>query len=52
MSINFVHHVTGSTCSEVIFRLCISQRYIQNFERDWKNLICIGVNNFAKSLNF
>ena len=28
------------------------QGYKQNFERNWKNLICIRVNNFGKSVNF
>ena len=32
----FVYHVTGST-SESFFELCISHRYIQNFERNWRN---------------
>ena len=30
----------------------LSRGYIQNFERNWKNSICIRVNNFAKSVNF
>ena len=34
------------------FELCLSQGYIQNFERNLKNLICIRVNNFDKSINF
>ena len=33
------------------FELCISQGYIQNFERNWKNSVCIRINNFAKSAN-
>ena len=51
----FVDHVTGSISSELFSYLCVSQGYIQNFERDPKNSICIGVNNFGKSvkiLNF
>ena len=27
----------------------MSQGYIQNFERNWKNSICIRVNNSPKS---
>ena len=34
------------------FELCISQGYTQNFERNWKNSVCIRINNFAKSANF
>ena len=54
MSMNFIClHVTGPTYSRIVFRACISQRYIQrNFKRNWKNSICIRVNNFAKSVNF
>ena len=33
---------------ELFFQLCISQGYIENFERIYKNSICIKVNNFAK----
>ena len=34
---------TGST-PELFFELCLYQGYIQNFERNWKNCICIRVN--------
>ena len=37
---------------ELFFELSISNRYMQNFERDWKSSFCIKVNNFAKSINF
>ena len=37
---------------ELFFKLCISQRYIENFERNRKNSICIRVKNFVKSVNF
>ena len=37
---------------ELFLGLCISQGYIQNLGRNWKNSICIRVNNFAKSVNF
>ena len=37
---------------ELFFELCASQGYIQNFERNSKNNICIGVNIFVKSVNF
>ena len=30
----------------------LSQGYIQNFERNWKDSICIRVKNFAKPVNF
>ena len=30
------------------FELCISQGYIQDFEKNWKNSISIRDNNFAK----
>ena len=33
--------------AELFSKLCIPQRYVQNFERNWKNSVCIGVNNFA-----
>ena len=46
----FVYHITGSTY--LFFDLCISQGFMQNFERNWKNSICIRVNNFAISVNF
>ena len=42
----FVYNVTGSTYSRIILQ------FVQNFERNWKNSICIRVNNFAKSANF
>ena len=48
----FVYHVTGSTYSELFLELCISQGYLQNFERNWKNSISIRVKNFGKSVNF
>ena len=38
--------------SRGFFDLCVSYRYIQNFEMNWKNLICIIINNFGKSVNF
>ena len=37
------------------FELCISQGYMQKFDRNkmnWKNLVCIRINIFAKSANF
>ena len=41
---NFVvYHVTGFNYSRIL-----SQGYLQNFERNWKNSICIGFNNFFK----
>ena len=40
----FLYHVTESTYSRIILRaICASQGYIQNFERNWTNSICIGV---------
>ena len=39
--------VTGFTYSGVIF-----QRYVQNFERNLKNIVCIRVDNFAETVNF
>lgn len=49
-----VELVTGSTWSEIIFQtnLCISQRYIQNFQRNCEESVCIKVDNFAQSANF
>ena len=46
----FVHpeEVTGSNL-ELFLGLHISQRFVQIFERYWKNSVCIRVNNFAKS---
>ena len=38
--------------SKLFFELCISQGYIENFGRYWRNSFCIRVNNFAKSANF
>ena len=37
---------------EFFSELCISQRYKQKFERNWKNSVCIRISNFAKSANF
>ena len=34
----------------MFFELCISQGYIKNFERDWKDSFRIRVNNFAISV--
>ena len=48
----FVYHITGLCTPVLFFELCISQGYIENFERNSKNSICITVNNFAKSVNF
>ena len=31
---------------ELFFELCVSQGYIRNFEKNWKNSICIRVKNF------
>ena len=33
---------------KLFFELCISQGYIQDFERNWKNLISVRDNSFAK----
>ena len=46
--------VTESTCSKIIFQNnpCISQRHIQNFERNCEKSNSIRVDNFAKSINF
>ena len=27
--------------------VCISQRYVHNLERNWKNFVSIGVQSFA-----
>ena len=27
--------------------MCMSQRYVHNLERNWKNFVCIGVKNIA-----
>ena len=48
----FVYHVTESAYSKIILQANIFQGYMQNFERNWKNPICIRVTNFAKSVNF
>ena len=37
---------------ELFFELCMSQGYIQNFQGNWKNSVCIRAINFAKSVNF
>ena len=37
---------------ELFLKLCLSQGYIQNFERNWENSICIRANNIARSLNY
>ena len=50
--IRFAYNVTGSTYSKKFFELCISQGYIQNFERNWKNSVCIRISNLAKFANF
>ena len=39
--------VTGSTCCGFFFKLLISQRFLHNLERNWKNSVCIDVENFA-----
>ena len=36
----------------IVFRLCISQISVENFDRRWTNSVCIKANNFAKSANF
>ena len=51
-NIFFVDHLTESAYSRIISKLCISQEYIQNFEKNWKNSVLIRVNNFAKSVEF
>ena len=33
--------------AEFFFKLCISQRYMHNLERNQKNSVCVGVKNFA-----
>ena len=38
--------------SELFFELCISQRFIQKFERNWRNSVCIRVNKFVEFVNF
>ena len=48
----FVYHATGPIYYRLFFQVCIYQGYIQNFERNWNNSICIRVNNFAESVNF
>ena len=47
----FAYHVTGTIYSNFFPELCISQGYIQNCERTWKNSVCIRINNLAKSAN-
>ena len=47
----FVYHVTESAYSKIILQANIFQGYMQNFERNWKNPVCIRVTNFAKSVN-
>ena len=37
--------------SGIIFRAIYISRIIPNFERNWKNLICIRVNNFPITVN-
>ena len=32
---------------ELFFKPCISQRYVHNLEKNWKNSVCIGAKNFA-----
>ena len=32
---------------QVILKICISQRYVHNLERNWKNSVYIGVKNFT-----
>ena len=32
--------------------MCASQKYLQNFERAWKKIVCIVVDNFIKSVSF
>ena len=33
--------------AKLFFKLCISQRYVYNLGRNWKNSVCIAVKNFA-----
>ena len=35
---------------ELFFKLCISERYTHNDEKNWKNSVCIGVKKFENSL--
>ena len=37
---------------ELFSELCISQGYMQNFKRNWKNSIYIRVSTSTKSINF
>ena len=39
----FAYHVTGSTYFRIIFQAMIFQGYIQNFEKNLRNSICITV---------
>ena len=45
----FVYTSLDLLTPDLFFELCISQLYIQNFERNWKNSICIKI---CKFLNF
>ena len=47
----FVYHNQDLLTPDVFFEPCIYQGYIQNFERNRTNSICIGVKNFAESVN-
>ena len=38
--------------SEIYFELCVSQRYVKNFERNWNNSGCIKVDIFRKCGEF
>ena len=38
--------------AELFLEVYISQGYIQNFERNWKNSTFVRVNKFTKSVNF
>ena len=37
---------------ELFLKLCISHRYVQRLERNWKNVVCIKVENLAYLANF
>ena len=58
LSKTFLSHsveVTGSMYFENNFQIMcssISQRYVQNLERNWNSSGCIKVDNFRKSVNF
>ena len=45
-------HVTGSTYSGITFRATYISKICKKFEKNWKNSICIAVNNFANSINY